>query len=150
MRKRIIVAALIGLTLDGISGILFLTNDTTLSLQFMLSIFILFLGLLMSIVAFFFCLFLAARPPSTRDTERPPMHANFVPRTNARRGINPLLWPLFILLVLAVIWKIAPNLVAPPANPTQFGALVAFILLIFPLIALLYGIFSRDKTTHKA
>lgn len=146
MRQRIIIAAFIGLVLDGVSGILFLTNDITLSLQFMLGIFVLFLGLLVSIVAFFFCLFLAARPSSTRTPERSPMHTNSVPGTNARRGLSPFLWPVFVLLVLAILFKLAPNLGTLAVNPTQFGAIVAFILLIFPLIALLYGIFSREKT----
>jgi len=140
MRKRTIIAALVGVGLDGMSGIIFLINTQTLSLAFLIGMFMLFLGLLASIVAFFFCLFLAARP-----LEHPPAHANSVPATNARRGLTPFLWPLILLLALAVIWKVAPNRGTLPVNPTQFGALVAFILLIFPLIALLYGIFSRGK-----
>lgn len=144
MRKRTIIAALVGIVLDGISGIIFLINKQTLSLAFLIGMFMLFLGLLASIVAFFFCLFLAARP-STHTTEHPPARANSVPATHARRGLTPLLWPLILLLAFAVIWKVAPNLGMLAVNPTQFGALVAFILLIFPLIALLYGIFSREK-----
>lgn len=145
MRKRTIIAALVGIVLDGTSSIIFLINKQTLSLAFLIGIFTLFLGLLASIVAFFFCLFLAARP-SSRATEHPPAHANPVPATTARRGLTPLLWPLILLLAFAVIWKVAPNLGMLTVNPTQFGAFVAFILLVFPLIALLYGIFSREKT----
>ena len=158
MRKRIIITAFFGIIFSGISGIIFLFSDSLLT--FIIGLLILFPGLIGSCVAIFFTMFhilrqsmLKTKTPlqSTCKTEHVLQLGKRIRiiRTNRAGSISNLkfiAWPLTMLILLVIMNEILPNLAKPFVNSQHFGAFVAFPLLIFSFLALLYG-FSYKRYT---
>jgi hypothetical protein len=164
-RRTLLIASMLGLICCLASGLLFVLTPDELSILWLAALLILLSGLVASLVA---CLIASRRYKSrlmqvlpaqlAHQGRRVPllrlfgrqMYIHVVPvdtlegRRWRLQSIKRLVGPLLVFFVLVgwveLLMPIAQRYVASP----RFGVFVALTMLIFPLLSLLYGLFSRD------